>query len=77
MGWVLALLFLLLAGLLGFLLYGAMNERASLMKRIAELEPKAEGHDEAQAERQKLATAYSAMRKRFSGPLKPRILMIG
>jgi len=69
MGWVLALLFLLLAGLLGFLLYGAMNERASLMKRIAELEPKAEGHDEAQAERQKLATAYSAMRKRFSGVL--------
>jgi chromosome segregation ATPase len=69
MGWLLAFLFLVLAGLLGFLLYGAMNERAALMKRIAELEPKADGHDQALVERQKMAAAYNAMRKRFSGVL--------
>jgi hypothetical protein len=69
MGWLLAFLFLLLAGLLGFLLYGAMNERASLVKRIAELEPKANAHDQALVERQKMAAAYNAMRKRFSGVL--------
>jgi hypothetical protein len=69
MGWLLAFLFLVLAGLLGFLLYGAMNERAALMKRIAELEPKADGHDQALVERQKMAAAYNAMRKRFHGVL--------
>lgn len=69
MGWLLAFLFLLLAGLLGFLLYGAMNERTSLVKRIAELEPKANAHDQALVERQKMAAAYNAMRKRFSGVL--------
>lgn len=69
MGWLLAFLFLLLAVLLGFLLYGALNERASLVKRIAELEPKANTHDQALVERQKMAAAYNAMRKRFSGVL--------
>jgi hypothetical protein len=69
MGWLLASLFLLLAGLLGFLLYGAMNDRASLMKRVAELDPKAAAHDEAMVERHKMAAAYNAMRKRFGGAL--------
>lgn len=67
MGWVLAFLFLLLSALLGYLLYGAMRERAASMARIAELEPKAKSHDEAQAERGKIAAAYQALRKRFSG----------
>jgi hypothetical protein len=69
MGWLLAILFMLLAGLLGFLLYGAMNERAVLLKRIAELEPAVAAKAELQVDRDKLASAYGALRKRMLGVL--------
>jgi hypothetical protein len=69
MGWLFASLLLLLSALLGFLLYGAMSECASLVRRVAELVPKAADHDEALAERHKMAAAYQALRQRISGVL--------
>jgi hypothetical protein len=69
MGWLLAFLFFLLAGLFGFLLYGVVCERASLLRRVAGLEPVAAAKEAADAERQKMAVIYSEMRKRFQGVL--------
>jgi hypothetical protein len=67
MGWVFAFLLLLLAGLLGFLLFNAMKERADLAKRVGELEPEAAARAATQAERDKIASAYAAIRKRMQG----------
>jgi hypothetical protein len=67
MGWLFALLLLMLAGLLGFLLHATMNERASLARRVSELEPEAAAKAVAVAEREKCAAAYNALRKRVQG----------
>lgn len=69
MGWLLAFLFLLLAGLFGLLLYGVACDRTSLMRRVAQLEPLAAAKEAADVERQKMAAAYGAMQKRFQGVL--------
>lgn len=69
MGWLFAFLFLALSGLLGFLLFNALKERAALAKRVAELEPQAAALAPLQAERDKIAAAYAAVRKRFHGVL--------
>lgn len=69
MGWLFAFLLLLLSGLLGFLLFGAMKERVALAQRVRELEPEAAAKDSLQADRDKIAAAYAAIRKRFHGVL--------
>jgi hypothetical protein len=67
MAWVFTVFFLLLAGLGFFLLYEALQAKAALQERVKLLEPQAAGRAELQAERDKYASAYAALRKRVEG----------
>jgi Tfp pilus assembly protein PilV len=55
MGWMIAFIFLVIAALLAFLLLHTLQERRSLVARIAALEPAADECGELRSERDKLA----------------------
>jgi hypothetical protein len=63
MGWVLAFLLFLTAGLLGLFLVNVRGERNALLVRVAELEPDAARSGPLQSERDKLAEAYERLRR--------------
>jgi hypothetical protein len=63
MGWVLAFLLFLTAGLLTLFLVNARGERNALLVRVAELEPDAARSGPLQSERDKLAEVYERLRR--------------
>jgi len=67
MGWLLAFLFLLIAGFACFLLFNALKDKHTLEERLQALEPQAAALPPMQAERDKIAAAYAALRKRIQG----------
>ena len=67
MGWVLAFLFFAVAATAIFVLLGVWKEKAALESRVARLEAAATSNAAVQAERDKLAAAYSTLRKRVQG----------
>lgn len=67
MGWFFAFIFLVIAGVACFLLFNVWRDKAALQARIKLLEPQAAARGELQVERDKLAAAYSAIRKRVQG----------
>lgn len=67
MGWVFATFFLAIACVLLLILFPIWKENISLHARIQALEPQAAAKAELQVERDKLASAYSALRKRVQG----------
>ncbi len=62
MGWLLAFLLFMTAGLLSLFLVNVRGERNALLVRLAELEPEAARSTPLQNERDKLATAYEGLR---------------
>jgi hypothetical protein len=62
MGWLIAILLLIIAALLAFLLIHALQERASLVARIAALEPDATAGRELGSERDRLAAEFDRVR---------------
>lgn len=64
MGWMFAGLLLIVAALLGFLLFHTGRERASLASRLALAEPDAAARGPLQAERDKLAQALEELREK-------------
>jgi hypothetical protein len=67
MGWLLAFLFMLIAGAACFLLYNVWKDRLVLEARLQILEPQAAALAPTQVERDKLAASYAALRKRVQG----------
>lgn len=67
MGWFFAFIFLVIAGVACFLLFNVWRDKAAFQARVKLLEPQAAARDELQVERDKLAAAYNALRKRVQG----------
>jgi hypothetical protein len=67
MGWFFAFIFLVIAGVACFLLFNVWRDKAALQNRVNLLGPQAAARDELQVERDKLAAAYNALRKRVQG----------
>lgn len=67
MGWLFAFLFLLIACVVSVVLFSVWKENAALKTHLQHLEPQAAASSTLQIERDKLAAAYSALRKRVQG----------
>jgi peptidoglycan hydrolase CwlO-like protein len=67
MGWVLAFLFAVVAGVALLMLFNIWRENVALHARLKVLEPQAAARNELQAERDKIAAAYNRLRKRVQG----------
>jgi len=67
MGWFLAFLFAVLAGVSLLMLFNIWRENLTLHTRVQLLEPQATARIALQVERDKLGAAYNALRKRVQG----------
>jgi hypothetical protein len=67
MGWLLAFLFMLIAGLACFLLFNIWKDKIALEAKLQILEPQAAALAPTQVEREKLAASYAALRRRVQG----------
>lgn len=67
MGWLFAFIFLVIAVVACFILLGVWRDAVELRARVQLLEPQAAARAELQVDRDKLAAAYSALRKRVQG----------